>query len=120
MPKIGRPLSHRAGSGFGPSASYTELGLPLKMMPAGLRATISLNGVSKAISSECTFSSRTRRAMSCANWLPKSSTRMPPCVGVTAPLAPTLPALPFGRCGRGVDHLNVAEAAHVLYAEGRS
>ena len=50
-------------------------------------------------------------------WLPKSSTRMPPCVGVTAPLAPTLPALPFSRRCRRVDHLNVAECGKRLDAE---
>src|SRR5205085_447825 len=59
----------------GAPSTCTDLGPPLKMMPLGLRASISATGMSRGTISEYTCASRTRRAISCAYWAPKSTTR---------------------------------------------
>src|SRR5437588_2049381 len=60
---------------LGAPSTCTDFGPPLKMMPFGFRASISATGMSRGTISEYTCASRTRRAISCAYWAPKSTTR---------------------------------------------
>ncbi len=76
MPRIGTPLSYTSGSNDGAPSTCTDAGPPLKMMPAGLRASRSVRGMSRGTISLYTWASRTRRAISCAYWAPKSTTRI--------------------------------------------
>ena len=78
MPSTGTPAPSSSGgpggSGGAPS-EYTDAGPPDKMMALGLRASISVTGMVAGTISEYTWHSRTRRAISCAYWAPKSTTR---------------------------------------------
>src|SRR5881394_931253 len=76
MPKIGTPALYKVGSIDGAPSTCTDLGPPLRMMPAGLRASISSMGMAWGTISEYTCASRTRRAISWAYWAPKSTTRI--------------------------------------------
>ena len=58
--------------------SNTDAGPPDRMMACGSLASISSTGMEWGTSSEYTFASRTRRAMSCAYWAPKSTTSTGP------------------------------------------
>src|SRR5947208_16640264 len=59
----------------GAPSTWTDLGPPLKTIPLGLRASISATGMSRGTISLYTCASRTRLAISCAYWAPKSTTR---------------------------------------------
>src|SRR2546430_12938001 len=72
------PCERTAGEHFGASASYTELGPPERMMPAGSYLRISSTAVVHGRMALKTFCSRILRAMSCVYWPPKSSTTTPP------------------------------------------
>src|SRR5262245_48624179 len=74
MPSTGTPSPRTAGSRDGAPGSYTEAGPPDRISPPGRRASSSATGVSNGTISEYTWASRTRRAMSCAYWAPKSRT----------------------------------------------
>ena len=78
MPSTGTPALNRSGgppgAGGAPSA-YTDAGPPERMIAFGLRASISATGIVCGTISEYTWHSRTRRAISCAYWAPKSTTR---------------------------------------------
>src|ERR1017187_7454722 len=78
MPSTGTPASSRSGgpggAGGAPSA-YTDAGPPDRMIAAGFLARISAAGMVQGTISEYTWHSRTRRAISCAYWAPKSTTR---------------------------------------------
>src|SRR5438552_9832581 len=64
-----------ASSIVGAPSTCTDLGPPLKMIPLGRRASMSDSGMSRGTISLYTCASRTRRAISCAYWAPKSTTR---------------------------------------------
>src|SRR5512140_3939374 len=57
---------------YGAFASYTERGPPDKMNPFGWMPSTVSAGASHGNSSQYTCASRTRRAISCAYWEPKS------------------------------------------------
>src|SRR6516164_3044342 len=68
-----------AGSHFGASLSYTELGPPDKMIPVGSSLRTSSSEVVHGRIAENTPCSLTRRAINCVYCPPKSSTTIPPC-----------------------------------------
>src|SRR5437660_2280143 len=74
MPSTGTPARSASGSTCGAPGSYTLAGPPLRISPAGWRSLSSGHGVVPGTSSQYTFASRTRRAMSWLNWEPKSRT----------------------------------------------
>src|SRR3954471_13945800 len=74
MPSTGTPASNRAGSTNGAPAAYTDDGPPDRMIAAGSFARRSWTDAVCGTISEYTLASRTRRAMSCAYWAPKSTT----------------------------------------------
>src|SRR4051794_27384224 len=75
MPSVGMPSSKMRGSTRGAPSEYTDAGPPLRMIACGLRARIASGEIVCPTSSEYTRHSRTRRAISCAYWPPKSRTR---------------------------------------------
>ncbi len=75
MPKTGIPVSKSSASRLGAPGAYTLAGPPLRMIAAGDFATISATDMVCGTISEYTCASRTRRAISCAYWAPKSTTR---------------------------------------------
>src|SRR5215469_2844650 len=79
MPSTGIPILSTAGSHFGASLSYTELGPPDRITPAGSSFPTSSTAVVHGRIAEKTPCSLTRRAISCVYCPPKSSTTMPPC-----------------------------------------
>src|SRR5271165_2309531 len=106
MPRTGMPRARTCGLHLGAWASYTELGPPDKMMPAGANLRISSNEELQGRTAENTCCSRMRRAMSCVYWPPKSRTTTPPtsefgfaCASlIVAPVAigsPSGNALPY-------------------------
>src|SRR6266567_3191037 len=74
MPSVGIPSSNRLGSTRGASSAYTDAGPPLRMSACGLRARTCAAVTPWPTSSEYTRHSRTRRAISCAYWPPRSTT----------------------------------------------
>src|SRR5579871_350816 len=107
MPRTGIPASSRpSGMGGAPSA-YTDEGPPDRMIALGSRASICAAGMLAGTISECTWHSLTRRAMSCAYWAPKSTTRtvswsgtgctMPPSPHAADPCRSTRPGGPGAR-----------------------
>ena len=74
MPRMGTPQVKISGSTLGEESRYTLLGPPVKMMPMGSMARNSARGVVQGLTSQYTWHSRTRRAMSWLYWPPKSST----------------------------------------------
>src|SRR5690242_4022719 len=72
MPSTGTPSPSTAGSAGGASASYTEHGPPERITPMGFWALISSIEAVQGKTTEKTFCSRTRRAMSCTYCAPKS------------------------------------------------
>src|SRR3977135_700903 len=82
------------------------------MTPFGERRRISPAVMEAGTISERTRHSRTRRAMSCAYWAPKSTTRTVSNSGISGPLAHSLLALQvlaLARDGRGDDDLRLLE-----------
>src|SRR2546426_9897839 len=75
MPSTGTPTSYSAASIDGASSTCTDAGPPERMIPFGRRASISCKGIVRGTISLYTCASRTRRAISCAYWAPKSTTR---------------------------------------------
>src|SRR5438093_6371155 len=63
------------GSTCGTSSAYTDAGPPLRMTAYGLRARTASGEIVWPTSSEYTRHSRTRRAISCEYWPPRSTTR---------------------------------------------
>src|SRR5208283_1491553 len=86
-------MASTAASHFGASLSYTELGPPDKIIPAGSSLRISSSAVVHGNIALNTCCSRTRRAI---NWVycpPKSSTTTPPCSVFIFPCSIPRPAL---------------------------
>src|SRR5438309_10624375 len=75
MPSVGIPSSNRLGSTRGASSAYTDAGPPLRISACGLRARTCDAVTPWPTSSEYTRQSRTRRAISCEYWPPRSTTR---------------------------------------------
>ena len=69
------PSSSRRGSRAGAPGSYTDLGPPERIRALASWARTVSGSMSQATTSEKTWHSRMRRAMSWAYWAPKSSTR---------------------------------------------
>src|SRR5437879_4143626 len=74
MPSVGMPSSNTSGSTRGAPSAYTDAGPPLRMSACGLRARTCAAVTPWPTSSEYTRHSRTRRAISCAYWPPRSTT----------------------------------------------
>ena len=66
------PSERICGSAAGASSSYTDDGPPERINPIGLSARISAKGAVQGRTTENTFCSRMRRAMSCVYCDPKS------------------------------------------------
>jgi len=76
MPITGTPLSKITSGARGLPSSSTEAGEPDRITPLGaIRAKASAAALNGTISLY-TPASRTRRAISCVTWLPKSTMRM--------------------------------------------
>src|SRR5918992_1310780 len=75
MPSTGTPSSNRPGSTCGAASAYTDAGPPERMSASGRRARTSAGEMRWLTSSENTRHSRTRRAISCEYWPPRSTTR---------------------------------------------
>src|SRR5829696_4691013 len=75
MPRIGTPRSNSFGSQCGAPGSYTLIGPPERMIPFGFNSFTRAALRSWRTTWQKTFSSRTRRAMSCPNCEPKSKIR---------------------------------------------
>src|SRR3954454_8425461 len=74
MPSVGIPSSNTRGSTCGASSAYTDAGPPLRISAYGLRARTASGEIVCPTSSEYTRHSRTRRAISCEYWPPRSTT----------------------------------------------
>src|SRR4051795_5898450 len=125
MPRMGTPPRYTASSMVGAPSTCTDLGPPLKMMPLGLRASISSIGMFRGTISENTCASRTRRAISCAYWAPKSTTRTVSnwgasmwCLATHADALAALEALALGLQGGGHHDLGLLELLDRLVAGG--
>src|SRR6516162_10095613 len=75
MPSVGIPCSNTAGSIRGAPSEYTDAGPPERIRADGLCRRISSTLARYDTSSEYTRASRTRRAISCEYWPPRSTTR---------------------------------------------
>src|SRR6476469_7352207 len=75
MPRIGTPASNSEGGVRGLPASVTELGPPDRITPPGASLANAASALWNGAISQYTPASRTRRAMSCVTWLPKSTMR---------------------------------------------
>src|SRR5919197_407084 len=75
MPSVGTPSSKSPGSTCGASSAYTEAGPPERTSACGRRARTAAGETVCDTSSEYTRASRTRRAISCEYWPPRSTTR---------------------------------------------
>src|ERR1700733_7212077 len=76
MPSTGRPNLKSPGSAGGASLSYTDHGAPESTMPTGEQLLISSSDAVQGSTTEKTFCSRMRRAMSCVYCAPKSRMTM--------------------------------------------
>lgn len=74
MPNTGTPCANSAGSTVGAPGAYTDCGPPDSTIAAGRFAMICSTVAVCGMISEKTRASRTRRAISCAYWAPKSMT----------------------------------------------
>src|SRR5580658_10011173 len=76
MPSMGSPSSNRRGSAGGASLSYTDHVALESTMPTGAFALTSSSAAVHGSTTEKTFCSRMRRAMSCVVCAPKSRMTM--------------------------------------------
>src|SRR5947199_8719221 len=75
MPSVGTPSSKIPGSTRGAPSAYTDAGPPDRITANGFRRRTSSAEIVCGTSSEYTRASRTRRAISCEYWPPRSTTR---------------------------------------------
>src|SRR5215213_9933154 len=75
MPSTGTPRSKTAFGARSVESSYADMWLPERTTPAGLYSRTNASLTSQGWISQYTFASRTRRAMSCVYWAPKSRIR---------------------------------------------
>src|SRR6516165_433600 len=88
------------------------------MMALGRRASISATGIAAGTISEYTRHSRTRRAISCAYWAPKSTTRT--VSGASPPLPSgdrTAASLAVGRGGRFLPRVGGHERSRAAHPD---
>src|SRR5512139_4351146 len=76
MPSTGTPASNTACGARGGSVAVTDSGPPERMMPRAPKARTSASLMSQGWISQYTPHSRTRRAINCVYWAPKSRIRM--------------------------------------------
>src|SRR5215813_4613411 len=76
MPNTGTPRVNTEGGALGGSASVTDSGPPERTTPLGLNARTSSSEMSQGRISQYTPNSRTRRAINCVYWAPKSRIRI--------------------------------------------
>ena len=76
MPRVGNPICKSFGSAGGASESYTEHGPPDNTNPNGRYDSISASGTVQGSTTQNTFCSRMRRAISCVYCEPKSRMTM--------------------------------------------
>src|ERR1700739_3192362 len=74
MPSVGMPSSKMRGATGGAPSAYTDAGPPRGMRAYGFRASPASGESVWPTSSEYTRHSRTRRAISCEYWPPRSMT----------------------------------------------
>src|SRR6478672_11484240 len=74
MPSVGMPRSKMAVSSFGAPSTYTDAGPPERISAIGFLRRISSTVERCETISEYTRASRTRRAISCEYWPPRSTT----------------------------------------------
>src|SRR4029453_19394255 len=86
------PRSSRRGSRAGAPGSYTDRGPPDRIRALASWARTVSGSTSQGTTSEKTWHSRTRRAMSWAYWAPKSSTRTVSCPGAGVVMGAGYPA----------------------------
>src|SRR6185312_11597427 len=79
MPSTGMPSSSSSGSSRGAPGAYTDAGPPDRIRPFGARRRTSSTPTWCGSSSLNTPHSRTRRAISCEYWPPKSRTSTSSC-----------------------------------------
>src|SRR5256886_392940 len=75
VPSVGTPSSKIPGSTRGAPSAYTDAGPPDRITANGFRRRTASAEIVCGTSSEYTRASRTRRAISCAYWPPRSTTR---------------------------------------------
>src|SRR5919198_6319023 len=75
MPSVGTPSWKICGLTCGAPSAYTEAGPPERISATGLRRRSSSALARWETSSEYTRASRTRRAISCEYWPPRSRTK---------------------------------------------
>src|ERR1700730_9837032 len=76
MPSAGTPESKRACGARGEPSSCTDSGPPDRITAFGFISANAASAFWNGTISESTPSSRTRRAISCVTWLPKSTIRI--------------------------------------------
>src|SRR5215472_7814902 len=75
MPSTGTPSSNTAPGARGGSLPVTDSGPPERITPRGAKARTCASLMSQGWISQYTPSSRTRRAINCVYWAPKSRIR---------------------------------------------
>ena len=75
MPSTGSPEVNTQSGARGDPISVTLAGPPDRMIAFGLYFSRAASALLNGTISECTPCSRTRRAISCVTWLPKSMMR---------------------------------------------
>src|SRR5438067_5240221 len=75
MPSVGTPRVRTSRATRGALSAYTDAGPPERINACGLRARTCCAVIVCGTSSEYTRASRTRRAISCEYWPPRSTTR---------------------------------------------
>src|SRR3954452_18459078 len=83
MPSTGTPESKIACGARGEPASCTDSGPPDRITAFGFMCGKAASAFWNGTISEYTPSSRTRRAISCVTWLPKSTMRILSCAEAT-------------------------------------
>src|SRR4051794_557318 len=80
MPSTGTPRSHTACGARSSSDSYVLAWLPERMIALGANSRTNASETSFGWISQYTCASRTRRAISCVTWEPKSRMRILSCM----------------------------------------
>src|SRR5258708_7606089 len=75
MPSTGTPSSNTACGARPVDSSYADMWLPERITPLAPNSRTKASETSQGWISQYTFASRTRRAMSCVYWAPKSRIR---------------------------------------------
>src|ERR1700761_1710551 len=84
MPSTGTLASHTACGARSSASSYVLAWLPDRMMPLAPNERMNSSDTSLGWISQYTCASRTRRAISCVTWEPKSRMRILSCMAAKA------------------------------------